>query len=639
MSMRHRQNRRPLRSKPFQIDVKEIRQLVGKTQRSLERGDFSIARAAAQALCEKIAPVLNGTEMPNADVDMAMIDNIYLTALVWRVRATSGMGDVAGAEAMVDEYYDAARERNCMPRIVQALQIKAQFALDRADWQAAIDELELLLAQTQAPDDRPARIAALLALANCQTRLYRFSDARAALTQAEECVSLIQGGGGENLPAIWMALYEIEKLTGHSVAARALLCQLGEWIQRGKPCREDDFCEFLLAQIRESSAQFDDQNARDILDMLKSTSIYREAEVVCSPDSNRHDLQRIIIDIEACRCLWAAGDRENAWRVFERCAEAAADRATQQTLVLLRYEWAVETGRCILTDDGGAAERSRQCQDDVSKTENGLFGNVAHDFRSLARDYSARADDPDAMAQYTAEMFDDGCRGCDGNILMRIHRGFIDAELKMECGKYEESSQILNWIREVATFRDCQSIAVRARAMLCQIEICRGSSHVSEVEAVEIYAAMRSCIGELEALPAFLTAYGLCLMEGDLSRLESLCSVSDVLALCAQKFEMCCANRGEPGIVTLGLGLLRVHALQRDVLSFEKIASQLEPYMRSERRAYSSMVFWGICAQFEHSRRRNDGEARRDEFLERVQKVAAINGFDASRFGIGGVKT
>lgn len=639
MSTHHRQNRRSLRSKPFQIDVKEIKQLVGEAQRSLERGDFSIALAAAQALCEKIAPVLNGTARPNADVDMAMLDNIYLTALVWRVRATSGMGDVAGAEAMVDAYYEAARERSCMPRIVQALQIKAQFALDRADWQAAIDALEQILAQTQSPDDRAARIAALLALANCQTRLYRFSEARASLTQAEECVSLTQGQGDESLPAIWMALYEIEKLTGHSAAARASLSQLGEWIQRGKPCREDDFCEFLLAQIRESSAQFDDQNARDILDMLKSTSIYRDAEVGCSLDSKRRDLQKIIVDIEACRCLWAAGDRENAWRVLDRCVDAATDCATQQTLALLRYEWAVETGRCILTDDGGAAERLRQCRDDVSKTDNGLFVKDSHDSRLLVGDHCERADDPDAMAQYTAEMFDEGCRGCDGNILMRIHRSFIDAELKMERGKYEESSQILNWIRDVATFRDCQSIAVRARAMLCQIEICRGNSHVSKAEAVEIYAVMRSCIGEIEALPAFLTAYGLCLVDGDSSRLESLCSVSDVLAICAQKFEMCCANRGEPGVVTLGLGLLRVYALLRDVLSFEKTASQLEPYMRSDRRAYSSMVFCGICAQFEHSRRCKDGEARRDEFLEKVQKIAAINGFDASRFGIGSVKT
>lgn len=597
MGTYNRQKRRLLHSKSVRIDVKEIKRAVGDVQSALGAGAFAVAFDGAQKLCEWIGAVVDGDGANSPmGIDVATLDNIYMTALVWCVRAKSGLGDRASAEAMAEAYYKAACDRGCAPRIVQALQIKAQFALDRADWLAAIDALESIFPYAEALGDRGVEIAAGLALANCHTRLYRFNDASEALVRAEKCAAMADGALDENLPAIWMGLYEIEKLTGQCEAARSCLSRLGEWIQNGRACREDDFCAFLLAQIRESSAQFDSQNVRDILDMLKSTSIYRAANGGESPDAKRQKLQHIIVDIEDCRSLWASGEREGARRVYDRCVAATDDRATQQTLALLRYEWAVETGRCAPTS-------AQQCHEND--------------------------DDPEAMAHEMARLFDEDSREGDGNILMQIHRGFIDAELEMERGKYEESSQILNWIHEVATFRDCASIAVRARAMLCQNEICKGNARGVATESVEVYGAMRRYIGEIEALPAFLIAYRLCLMVGDESPLEALCCVNDVFERCEQKFETCCVQHGEPGMVALGLGLLRIYALKRDVARFEKVAAVLAPAMDPARRAHRTMVYWGICAEFERSR--GDGASRAAGYLKKMRELAEINGFDASR--------
>ena len=74
---------------------------------------------------------------------------------------------------------------------------------------------------------------------------------------------------------------------------------------------------------------------------------------------------------------------------------------------------------------------------------------------------------------------------------------------------------------------------------------------------------------------------------------------------------------------------LRIYALKRDVARFEKVVAVLAPAMDPARRAHRTMVYWGICAEFERSR--GDGASRAAGYLKKMRELAEINGFDASR--------
>ncbi len=103
MGTYNRQKRRLLHSKSVRIDVKEIKRAVGDVQSALGAGAFAVAFDGAQKLCEWIGAVVDGDGAnPPMGIDVATLDNIYMTALVWCVRAKSGLGDRASAEAMAE---------------------------------------------------------------------------------------------------------------------------------------------------------------------------------------------------------------------------------------------------------------------------------------------------------------------------------------------------------------------------------------------------------------------------------------------------------------------------------------------------------------------------------------------------------
>ncbi len=417
-----------------------------------------------------------------------------------------------------------------------------------------------------------------------------------------------------------MARYDIEKLVGNPDEAQACLDDFAASIDGGAPCREDDLCLFLLAQANRAAAQFDIAAAQRFIDKLKSFPVCAQScDAQNAEEAKQNILKKTVIAIGECRLLWDSGNYDAARRLHHKCIKLAHDRASRQTLALLRYEWAVCKGR----DPNAQTVPIQICIDCPGEL--------------LA---AQPTDDPKSVAQEIAPLFASAEQDGDGDILMQMHRGFIDAEYDIECGNFENVEQILNKIKQMATFRDCFSAAARARSMLCQAEICKGNARNVLDEAIDVCIEMRRRFGAAEALPAFLSACRLCMVHGRLDDLETKCRqgffadglsnvVQTALNMASDLLERCFRGNNAAGCAALGLGMLKIYAARNDPQAFGDLAKRLSPYMQPRHRAYDAMVFGRVCARFGHGIRdagTTDGGAR-ETLMHKIHDIAKVNGF------------
>lgn len=619
--------KRSIRAMALSIGANDIKQRVAEAQNALKSGDFGKAFCAADDLCKKLAPAVGGSAAAVGGLDCETLRNIYLTALVWRVRAKSGLGGDDAALPFADEYYRQAVAFSCTPRIAQALQIKAQFALRHGDWHAACNALGELLPVLRSAGEVNARIEAAAALSNCLARLCRFSDARNVLIEAEQSLAGAPAEFQDLKHGLIMARYDIEILVGNPDAAQASLDDFGASIDGGAPCRQDDLCVFLIAQANRAAAQFDIEAARMFIDKLKSLPVCAQS---CAgqnaEDAKQIILQKTVIGIAECRVLWDSGNYDAARALHNECIKFAPDRASRQTLALLRCEWAVCKGRCPQAHaDPNHIPGNGGCGGDCIDCGAGLLP-------------AQETDDPKSVAAETAPLF--AAQDGDSDIAMQMYRGFIDAEYSIECGNFENAGQILNKIKQMATFRDCFSAAARARFMLCQAEICKGNARNILDEAIDVCIEMRRRVGAAEALPAFLSACRLCIVHGRLDDLETQCrknffddrnsnAVQTVLNMASDLLGRCFRGNNAAGCAALGLEMLKIHAARRDAQAFGDLAKRLSPYMQPRHRAYDAMAFWRVCERFGYG----DPDAgaadaaARETLLSKIHDIAEVNGF------------
>lgn len=553
------------------LDPTHLKRLVQSAQKMLKSAKYDEANSNAEQILDILTPYFGAEKRPfdDATLDIEALRNIYLTAMVWRIRAEAALCHAERELECLDRYLQASKEFGVFPRVVQALQIKAQYFLNEADWESAIAVFEQIPAFADKANDPNAHIQSRMACANCHMRLYRFRDAERELQQAELKIHQTKNAfpsheRNQLFAANLLESYEISKLTGDLDQARRAFRLLNDEWENGVALDEDNLCSLLLVNARDALENYETDRAARFVQMLRSTKRYQTASDADDPCSRQYRLQKAIIDIEAACGAWQMDDRETAYHTIDAIESQISDKATRQTTQLLRYAWAVETGA-----DAG----------DVS-----AMGERAHALFSNPQD----------------------------SLITLFQLQFIDAQRLIQIGKYDDAQNILQSIREAAGFRGCIPTATRAHIAECDIAIQNGKAHLILSTLEDLFQKVLLHIGPATSLLTFCTLFRVHTLLGNLNwlneenhgqyyqgltREEVLCVYGDTLLKCLRKHDAVSSVR-------LGLPLLQLYSTQCEKNSdesahqnFESLAEELLPFMDPRKRAYSTMIFHALCAQ------------------------------------------
>lgn len=303
-----------------------IRLLVENTQKCLKNNQFEIALNNSIELSKLLQTDKNNTV-------------IYLTSLIWKIRALQGLNrPLQDVENAVLLYAQEAKRLGDPEREIQAYRIHAQIYVDCGNWTQAADYLEKALTCSINYEPGRTTLEILMHLSAVELKMCHYVEAVDYLSRAMNAVnnSNMQNDDFRELTAVgYRQLCELYNIIGEGQSA----CNALEAAQNANSHDEE---ERWLQNIYLSH-----------LDMRSG-----DADAACFrlqkiEDDIRHALRRgtarqeqlLMLMLERAQALWNHGEFSFALEYLNALEIPDDQLQMRQAQALIKFQWAVEIGK------------------------------------------------------------------------------------------------------------------------------------------------------------------------------------------------------------------------------------------------------------------------------------------------------
>ncbi len=549
-----RQNTRSLAKNPKKksAGTDTVRSLTTAVQKNLEDGHFDEALTQARELEQNARP--EGDEAA-----------IYLTSMVWQIRALQGLKrDRDDIENAARHYAEEAEKLGDFRRVVQANRIAAQAYIDTGTWTVACEYLEKALSAAMAHQFGRETLELLMHLSALELKLCHYCEAIDYLSRAMQAITP-NGAIREDfrdLGAIgYRQLCELYDTIGDGQNA----CDALEKAQSATTRDPEELWmqQLILARFDMRSGDADASCAR----LKKIESDVKKA--VC--DGHSRCEQLAMVQIEYAQALWNNGEYEIATQKLDAIGISEADHAMKTARALTKFQWAVEAGLPAMNPD----EYSRIFSETCNEAEN-------------------------------------------TDIQILLAAALTQASVEIERGHYDTTLESLLHIAQTAAFTQLIPFATRALALRGHIFHAQGSyseaacdgrdacetfvDHVDDVCAKQAAALMLRAQIDLTQSQGNMTVD-----EGEIAAFEQL--VNDL-----SRFE---AHHHAAAFIDLGLELIQIAEKIGRIDTAKDILKRLDSWIVSPYMAHRAMVFMRLKARL----------TKDDTLLEKANEIARENAF------------
>ncbi len=490
---------------------------------------------------------------------------IYLTSLVWKIRALQGLKrDRNEIEQAAVHYGEEALRLGDIARTVQAGRIHAQLYIDAGQWTRACELLEDAL--THAVNGCLGRqtLELLMHLSSLELKMCHYVESIDYLSRA---MNAVKGAGvvSDDLREITAVgnrqLCELYNTVGDGQRA----CDALEAAQNAhtKDLEELWLQELLLARLDMRSGDADSSCMR----MKKIEQEVRKAV----RDGLARSEQLAMVELEYSQAMWNHGEYREALEHIDAINVFPEQVPMRQAIALTKFQWAVEMGKPGMDpDDAGR-----------------IFSEISNE-----------ADNTDVQLLLAAAL--------------------TQAALEIERGHLEATFESLLHIAQTAAFTQLIPFATRALALRGQIHLAQGNwmqaaedgkdaceafvDHVDDVSARQAGALMIRA-----QLEASLAASDGRLDDNEQQAFEQL--LKDLA-----RYE---SHHHEEAFIDLGISLAKIAWKSGNSQTAEELLERLESHICEAFMSHRAMSYYRLCGVV-----RGDDKARKQ-----ADAIAELNGY------------
>lgn len=529
----------------------DIRKLAERVQSDLQAKSFDCVLSG----CAELEQLKDNSEQAV----------IYLTSLVWKIRALQGLNrDRDEIETAAVYYGDEARRLGDMFRCLQAMRIRAQLYIDCGQWTQACEHLEDALSLSIEQRLGRQTLELLMHLSALELKMCHYTEAIDYLSRAMNAI-----GGAQNLSdelreikAVgYRQLCELYNTVGDGQRA----CDALESAQNVHSKDEEELWlqELLLSRLDMRSGDADSSCAR----LKKVEQEIRKAV----RDGKARASQLSMVELERAQAMWNHGEYAAAREHLDAISVDSDALPLRQAMALTKFQWAVEMGR------------------------------------------------PNAEPDEAGRVFSEICNESENtDVQILLAAALTQAAIEIERGHYDATLDSLLHIAQTAAFTQLIPFATRALALRGQINLLEGRfeqaaedgrdacetfvDHVDDVSARQAGALMLRA----QAEQAFSNGDGV-LSDNEIKAFEQL----------LKDFERYESHHHAEAVIDLGLALAGIAMRSGSREKAEYMLGRVEKQIVPEFMAHRQMQYLNLCAKI-----RKD-----DEAAERAEAIASLNGY------------
>ena len=509
-----------------QSSNENVREIATQVQQALKDGNFEEAITGAKKLEELL-------------LDDEAAQTIYLTSLVWEIRAMQGLkrsAEEIGTAA--DKYADEAVRLGDFARAVQAHRIHAQVIIDSGAWLAAVEQLESALNLAIEHQFGRETLEILMHLSALELKMCHYVEAIDYLSRA---MNAIQPAGVVH-----------EDFRELSAVGNRQLCELYDTIGDGQRACDaleaaqnagtHDPEELWMQQLLLSRLDLRSGNADDACARLEHV----ESEVKKAVREGKSRPEQVaMVELEHAQAIWCRAQFKEA---FDKLSQIECDsRPIRLAVALTRFQWAVETGKPTLNPD-------KECAD---------FGAVCNE------------------------------TGDDVDVQISLAAALAQASWEIEKGHYEPTFKSLLYIAQAAAFTQLVPFATRALALRSELHFAQGNYSQSAMDAqnaCETFVDHVDDVSARQAAAMMLRAqYAEVLAQNPKADLDD--NETQAFNQLLQDFERFMSHHHISAGIALGLILAKIAHMRKDDDTVQRLLYALEKYIDPKWMAYSAMVF------------------------------------------------
>ena len=498
----------------------EIRNRVANVQKMLQERRF------LEALNESFVLEQETLELQSAR-------SVYLTSLVWKVRALQGMeADKAEIDTAALHYASESERLEDWNRAVQGYRILAQSDIFAGEWDKAIEHLEHALDLGMKGEDGRAVLEILMHIGGLELKLCHYMEAIDAISRA---VGALDGAGMPAQEAAEFRAMGQRQLADlyDMVGAGQEACNALEAAQNAK---SQDFEELWLQQMHFSRLDLRSGNASAAVEKLESVV----TDLITAVSQGKAQPEQCqMAELELLQAQWNLPHAQaECFKALDGLEHDISSEPLRLAVALMRFQWLAE-------------------------------GEL----------------DSDAL-RHAREMFENMCdHQPQADVQIRLAAALTSAALEIRRGHYEATLEPLRHIAETAAFTQLIPFATRALALRSQIyeSLCQFSraavdahnacetfiEHVDDVSA-KLAAAMMLCA---QVEQTRLDHHGIVVLE------ESEIKAFEQLRNDMKRFEL---QKHSTAFIDLGLELAKICHVIGDETQKVEILNELQPYLTPE---------------------------------------------------------
>lgn len=495
----------------------DIRSRVSAVQQLLQAQKF------AQALSE-------AAELETAARDLKDAESVYLTSIVWQVRALQGINAAKSEiDAAALRYASESERLGDLSRAVQGQRILAQSEIFAGNWDKAIEFLETALDLGMKAEDGRAVLEILMHIGGLELKLCHYMEAIDAISRA---VGALDGAG---MPAAEAA--EFRAMGQRQLAELYDMVGAGQEacnaLEAAQNAHSKDFEELWLQKMHFSRLDLRSGNAAAAVEKLEA--VVRDLKkAVTQATAQPEQLQ--MAELELLQARW---NLPHAQAECLRALKSLEQEITREPLLLaialMRFQWLAEG-----QEDSPELEKAREAFEILCE-------KVPH-----------------------------------VDVQIRLAGALTSTALEIRRGHYESSLEPLRHIAETAAFTQLIPFATRALALRSQIyeSLCQFSR-----AAVDARNACETFVEHVDDVSAKLAAAMMLCAQVEQTRLDNHGMVTldeaeneafEQLKADMIRFE---AQNHITAFMDLGLELAKICQILGQTEQKQTLLNRIEPYL------------------------------------------------------------
>ena len=509
-----------------------VRELVTQVQQDLKGNQFEKALKGAQ----------EHENMLRTDEDG---QTIYLTSMVWQIRAMQGLklsADEIGAAA--DKYARESVRLEDFARAVQAYRIHAQVRIDAGTWLAATEQLESALNLAIEHQMGRETLEILMHLSAIELKMCHYVEAIDYLSRA---MNAIQAAG--------VVREDFRELCA---VGNRQLCELYDTIGDGQRACDaleaaqnagtDDPEELWIQQLLLSRLDLRSGNADDACARLERV----ESEVKKAVREGKSRPEQVaMVELEHAQAMWARAEFQEALDKLSQISRES--RPIKLAVALTRFQWAVETGKPTLDPD-------KECAD---------FGAACNE------------------------------TGEDVDVQISLAAALAQASWEIEKGHYEPTFESLLYIAQAAAFTQLVPFATRALALRSELHFAQGNYSNSAIDAqnaCETFVDHVDDVSARQAAAMMLRAqYAEVLAQNPNADLDDM--ETQAFNQLLQDFDRFMSHHHVSASISLGLILAKIARMRKDEATAQRILLTLGVYVEPQWMAHAAMTYYKLLGE------------------------------------------